>query len=391
MSDTDVADYERAIDSRVLMLWQNGARSLFELCRGCLGAFPSLVKDSAKRIGLQIPIHRADHWSDDDGPGDLAGLTEPHPLDFEWRFTKSTARFLVEWVQTSVPRGAVTGCFGTPTLFTQLLKEEMPAYLFDRNPTFEALDIRQLNHAALGGHVLTVDLLESDPPSPDGLLDLAVLDPPWYVEHTAMWVHRALKITRPRGTIVTTVFPELLRPSAARERVVLFELFSRIGDVTRVAPDAVYSTPLFERETLAAAGLADLGAWRTGELYAIRILNDAPQQAPAHVVENRWHRIRLGTQVVALRRDIDSTSRLIIRPGAGDGSFLMKSVSSRDPARKEVNLLTSRNRAAIVSDTTRVIAFLSELARGVAPALAMERAAESDREALQTVLALVGW
>jgi len=226
--------------------------------------------------------------------------------------------------------------------------------------------------------------------------DVVLLDPPWYLDHTMTWIARALRFLKPGGEIVLTIFPELVRPSASTEREELMGTLEKLGVVRPLPFDALYTTPLFEHETLGAFGLSDLGQWRSANLVSVTISD--PEIALEHrpPFEAKWQRVQLGSQVVAVREssargEAATTPLKLTTPGV-DGSFLLKSVSARDPIRQNITVWTSRNRAAIaVQGSAQIFPFLQALAAGHPANGLLASALASSRDELRVLLSLVGW
>ena len=363
-----------------------------DLCRNSGGAFPTDVVAVARELlGSDL-----DHWPHRRWPDDALGtedaavpsMPEPHPIDFEWRYTAATADALAKVLASRKER---IGCFGTPSVFVRLVHQSVDAVLVDRNPGL----VRHFA-PALHSRMLTADLSQEQvrPPMQREDFDTILLDPPWYVSHTLAWVGRALSSLRSGGRIIVTLFPELLRPDARREREDLLTTLQSLGEVRRLDLLPRYTTPVFESETLSAFGLADLGQWRTGELFEVTVRDPATQQLDVPTIENpTWDRVQLGRQVVAIRNDPATRDLPIsVQPVGPTGSFLLRSVSARDPVRQNVTVWTSRNRGASVTGTGRAHQFLARVAGGESPkeVLGTSPFTESRGE-LISLLALVGW
>src|SRR5918912_2663 len=112
----DLADarYRAKLLAAVVRARESGANTLTAICRQCHGAFPTLVWEVLQSTdgGPDVP-HRA--WRDEE-PGlydaALPSMPEPHPLDYEWRYTAATADALADYLGKP---GTRVACFGTPT------------------------------------------------------------------------------------------------------------------------------------------------------------------------------------------------------------------------------------------------------------------------------------
>ena len=395
--EVDDSDYRLRLAQAVRSAIESGAETVTDLCRACGGAFPTDVVSIARSIaGVTVDTWPHRRWPDDAlGTEDSAvpSMPEPHPIDFEWRYTAATADSLASMLSEA---GGRIGCFGTPSVFVRLMHRSADAILIDRNPAL----LRHFN-TSLHDRMRTDDLsrrlsqsTDTDKDSENGF-DTILLDPPWYVGQTKAWLARALSLLRTNGRIILTLFPELLRPAAPREREELVVLLRSLGRVRRLDIVPRYTTPVFESETLSAFGLADLGQWRSGELFEVTIRDPQQHILELPVIENdTWERVQLGRQVVAIRHS-DSTRGMpvSVRPVEASASFLLRSVSARDPTRQRVTVWTSRNRAALVTGTDLAQRFLAQLAGRRSPRELFENEPdfEEARPALLTLQALVGW
>src|SRR5689334_13872624 len=133
--DLENEEYRQRLRSAVTAGIDEGATTLTELCRLCDGAFPTLVLEVAR--GLRSST--VDQWPHRRWPDEALGtedaavpsMPEPHPIDFEWRYTAETADALAKLLASSSRR---IGCLGTPSVFIRLVHAGANAVLVDRNP-----------------------------------------------------------------------------------------------------------------------------------------------------------------------------------------------------------------------------------------------------------------
>jgi hypothetical protein len=274
----------------------------------------------------------------------LDGLPEPHPLDFDWRFTQSTLPFLKQLVSTT--NDANGAILGAPSLYKYLADLQASVSLFDKNPQI-------VEHLKGAGYpnVTEVDLMHRSDFS--ALFDWAVADPPWYPEHYEGFMKAASQLVRPGGKLLLSVLPRLTRPSAASDRFSILEMGYGFGfDLAEVHPAALgYASPAFEVEALREEGLA-LGNWRKGDLFGFILSSkDRIQSTFSPSKDNtNWKTIQLGTTTVRLKCSVvDDSVPFTYRTASPDGTPRLRSVSRRSPTRSEVNVWTSRNIALIVS------------------------------------------
>lgn len=385
------AEYRQSVRRAIHAARAAGAATLTAICREARGAYPTIVND----LLLEQTGHltRIRDWTDEQAglfESLLPEMPEPHPIDYEWRYTSSTADALAAYLSSGAGRIA---CLGTPTVFVRLRALGKNAVLFDRNPGILGSIPEEARRA-----VHLVDMLDPQIDNIDASVkagfDAVLLDPPWYPEHVMVWFAQALRIVRPGGRIILTLFPDLVRPSAAVERERLQVSLREYGRVAGLEFRAFYTTPLFEHETLTAFGLGALGHWRSGDLVCVTVAQPDRSVIVAQPIEPSWDRVRLGMQVVAVRTEttMQPETPLRFEPIMPDGSFLLKSVSARDPNRSRISVWTSRNRALrVASGGSQILPFLTQLAAGSRADHAMAGADSASRAALQILQSLVGW
>jgi hypothetical protein len=392
LADLTDNNYSDRLATRVREAIERGASTLTGLCQECEGAFPTAILEAAEQFGISQQLRSLPHraWTKEElGTEDasLPSMPEPHPIDCEWRYTKDTAENLCDWITRNSSR---SGCFGTPSVFVRLATRGHDVFLVDRNP-----GLRKHFPESIRSRMITVDLaLASSSKAIEHHLppfDTILLDPPWYWEDTLAWIDAAMAVLRPGGTLLLTVFPAMIRPTAAIEREKLVEHLKSLGPLEVLPFPARYTTPLFESETLSWYGLADLGQWRSGDLVKINV--ERPQLSSISVnSQPTWHRVQLGRQVIALSSAESSwEGQVTVTPADDAGSFLLKSVSARDPIRRNITFWTSRNRAARVTGMEIVTAYFRLIEEGLSPVVAADRFPVDTRSSLQLLQAIAGW
>jgi hypothetical protein len=375
--------YREEIRRAVNQARARGALSLEDVCRLSDGAPPNLVKESLNDA--------LDPSSGDAGSrtervafgASYAAWPEASPMDHEWRFTERSAAYVAGLVSNCE---APVLCIGTPTVFAALSMVGQPVTLVERNPI-----LARFLSLQFGSSVLTTDVADLPSATAGRRYRTIVLDPPWYSEHVLFWVHQALMVAEPNARILISLFSSLTRPSARSERTDLVSLLSSRVGALRVLSQLTYVTPIFEQETFRAAGLPDCPEWRTGDLIELRVENSQGLGIAEPPREPSWMRFVLGSQIVGVRRDSGREGALELTPLYPDGSYLLKSVSRRDPVRSSIGLWTSRNRCARVLGTARLVQILGRLQAGETPLqLSRASASEGERLALHRLFALVG-
>jgi hypothetical protein len=297
--------------------------------------------------------------------GFFSDLPEPHPLDFDWRFTESTLRDFENLVNlTNTASGAI---LGAPSLYKHLSDLGASVSLFDKNPQIVEY-LRSVGYSTVN----EVDLTRSSEFSAQ--FHWGIADPPWYPEHYEGFMSAASQLIRPGGKLLLSVLPRLTRPSATSDRFFIIEAAQNLGfDLVEILPGALlYASPPFELEALREEGLL-LGNWRKGDLFSFilssrrRIESDLPQSDDSY-----WRTIPLGTTTVRIKSlPVDESEAFSYRAASSAGTSRLRSVSRRSPIRSEINVWTSRNIALIVSRPRILSDALTAIVDGTLPTQAL--------------------
>ncbi len=347
--------YEAELRDRITAV-RRVSKSFARMCEVCDGASPSEVFRLASEAGLVRSQSRRVNGLKTQARPDLCG-PEPHPADFDWRFSVATSEFLAD---LAIQRGHDILCLGTPSVYAILkAKTAARAMLWDQNPLW--LNCRGFNALELK---LTPIRSEKVSVADRHSFDVVVMDPPWYLRYYRSWLSIAAASVRPRGSILMPVFGSLLRPRAEKEVKTLLAAAEQVGTVRRVATRLVYDTPPFEREVFRESGVPMLHCWRTAALASITATVRIDLTAPNALERYSWDRFVVSDQVVLLRRDTPESSCIVLRPPFDGGRYVPPSTSARDASRHRINLWTSRNRAFSVSGRSRISQLLQRLQKG---------------------------
>ncbi|MEY9357730.1 hypothetical protein ABH994_000451 [Bradyrhizobium yuanmingense] len=315
------------------------------LCRDMHGAFPDAVR---RNILGTVEVGVAQDLSEQ-AEVDI-GAPEPSPVDYDWRFDGSTARFLAKALVERRYQDVL--CVGTPTVYGAVRATGRNAFLIDRNPL--------LARTLPKGTFLVKEISADDKLTGyvDRSFDAAVVDPPWYPEAYELWLARTLPLLRPGADVFLVVFRRFVRPRAEQERMELLKRLETIGRVSQVLTEIVYSTPPFEQQVLRHLQLPRLPSWRAADLFRITLRPDADLSVfkTTSWAVDKWDRFDFGDQVVAVRDIPNDWGPIQV---SSDLSVEVRSVSQRDPVRARYTVWTSRSRAAVVRGTRRLSAILA--------------------------------
>ena len=352
--------YRDAIDKQLASIVSEPIESLspYDVFVRMRGAFPSIVwsrLDASARENLnsQASSGIASQQSE--------CIPELHPLDFEWYFTPECAATLVD---ITCSRRASTLCLGTPTVAASAVQRGLDAVLVDRNP----LVVRRFPTLLRSSQLWLLDVAEAERHLHRS--EVVLFDAPWYVEDACYWFALAIRLTKANGLIAFPLFPSLVRPSAGAEREFLLGLAADVGRVTLLENAISYETPVFESEALRATGISGFGNWRRGDLVIVRkraTPGNLPSIRRVREGDSTWRTYVLGRRVVKFRYLPGSRSpcNVLLQPIPGTADFVYPSVSARDHRRRLIDLWTSRNRVARITDHDSMDTILESLERGM--------------------------
>lgn len=383
-ADLAHAEHCRAVDACLREAIADGAQSLGDALAATLGADPRLVAQRMRALGRPVPVTTTMAGHE---PGE-PWAPELHARDFEWYFTPACAAELAARVGTG---GCSVLCLGTPTVaFALLDAPHVPRVtLVDRNPlTLRRHRDREAPALEARHEDLAAARVEG------GAYDVAVLDAPWYLPALSHWLAVAAAAVRPGGRILLALLPALHRPSARADRAAVLERARALGRISIEPGRLRYTTPRFEHEALACAGLVVPAAWRCADLLEITV--ERPSRAIPAAIEPEppWVRITVGAQVIHLDPCAPSTPGEALEAIDGHADFRYGSISTRDPRRADIGLWTSRSRVARVRRPAVVAAVLERLAqtgepRALADAPVLRSMAAAERARLLGALAAI--
>lgn len=258
---------------------------------------------------------------------------EPHPLDFDWRFTSATAESLARRVGR-----ARCLAVGAPSV-AERLQVSSEVVLVDRHPI------------QLCDHVLAADPGQ-DEPSRQGC-SVAVVDPPWYPETYSRWLAWTARSMDIGSTIFAALWPVTTRPSAPEERDRILEWTTGWARAEIENDVLEYETPRFESAAISAS-LSGPRAPRKGDLLKLRVQR-LPALPKALAYHETWTRFVINDYQIGVRlgRISESTPSILRVPGAHE--WIWPSVSRRAPGRDFIDVWSSRNEVARITSSSRIV------------------------------------
>jgi hypothetical protein len=362
-------EFERQIDAWVVHALQDHTLTFARLLTRLPGVFPSAALDSvhrlaqfgqiesefAERLERQAALPRRSNRTA------FSRLPPPHPLDFEWRFTRSTGRDLLRRAKALAGRQDTVLLFGTPALAATAAEYSNGSpliFLGDDNAVTES--VAMLNDEA--GEPLTIRICDGRN-FVRGEAAVVALDPPWYADFIRPMLAAAAYSCRTGGYIYISLPPAGTRATALRDRLNLMRLCGRLSlqVVEEEHLALTYETPFFEANALAAAGILGIpAAWRHGDLVLIRKMADSPRPAMINPQRNQaWRQLTIGRMRVFVRTGVVSGAMPFQTLNSIVQGDILPVVSRRDARRRRAQVWTSGNRIFASERTDLVVAAAS--------------------------------
>lgn len=262
---------------------------------------------------------------------------EPHPLDYDWRFTDESTVSICNLL----PKYGIVLAVGAPSIARYLQSKQIPVILVDRQP-FQGVK----NHWRIE---------PGSTPSSKEHFDIAVVDPPWYPAIFQRWVAWIANLTGVNGRIIASIWPEGTRPGDEHEFQDLIFWLSDWADVSVLDIEVHYERPLFE---LIASQAAQAGPLSTspgiGRLLSISV-KAIPPLPPSEQNRFQWKRFVLNNYQLAVRMDNSSSAKSSIDRHPNACHWIWPYVSNRAPRRTDIGAWSSHNEVGIVNHSMPLI------------------------------------
>lgn len=265
---------------------------------------------------------------------------DPHPLDYDWRFTNETADYIA-----SLCKGEPVLAIGVPTVALKLEDKNRNVTLVDWHPI-------QLSKQHLHIDVNTSPPLESN-------FQNVVMDPPWYLDVYYRWLSWAANSAGKGAVILLSIWPDSTRPNAKKEKKELFAWIKNWADISVDESCLSYQTPIFEKNT--TIKVLDKKT-RLGDLVIIKI-SSIPKLLCLNSTGDIWHRYIFNNYQIAVRenKSISKNGYFSIKKIENANEWLWPYVSKRALGREQIGLWSSDNEVGIVENPFMLIKFLDFL------------------------------
>jgi hypothetical protein len=349
--------YGTNLKAHLQNLLGQGMRKFEDLVAMSGGAYPTVVKEMVEKLISEGVIESSIRFSEtpadptiekSDDKETSGSCVDPHPLDYDWRFSKTGREAIVnELDQYLIPRAKIA-LFGTQTLAAALEQKKVNVTLYNNSRVL--VDELKLKQKDL--QIVLHDLFNPISNSL-GYFDFVIADPPWYEEDNKAFVLRGAQVLKIDGLLFLSMFPWLTRPRAVAERESILKFAIDAGfDTFKIIPASLkYETPKFERISLKQDGINLANDWRVGDLYILRKVRDSSIDLNTVFIhdESVWEDYVLnGNKRVKLKIRADRDDELFSFKHIDSGRIL-KTVSRRSPLRNGIDLWTSHNEAYSVN------------------------------------------
>ena len=355
--DLDAEQFFSRVKAWTSAAYQEGIRGFPELLRKLPGVYPSTVLAAVDRLIAegQLPKTFGDRLRLDSRTAanermvSSSLLPPPHPLNFEWRFTFQTSRELLDCARRL---GSSTLLLGTPGVALEAVSQVvLHPVRFVGEDNIVTRRILALNDAT--GTPISVDFCGDD--LPHQVADVVIVDPPWYPDFVRPMLASAMEACREGGYVLLSIAPDGARSSATDDRLKTIAFAKRLGlrlvEERRLAVE--YDTPLFERNALAASGLACPLQWRRGDLLVLHKVDASSVRQVRHSTVSPWQEVSVGRMRVFIRRGGPATgTRGLVPLVSGD---ILPTVSRSDPRREAAQVWTSGNRIFATDNVELVV------------------------------------
>lgn len=282
-------------------------------------------------------------------------LPDPHPLDFDWRYTEHTVAALY----TLLPSEGSILAVGAPSIARSLEAARRTVTLIDRQP-FQGV----ANHlVSQPGHELP-DLQK---------FEGAIVDPPWYFFDLGLWTAWTANIIGLHRQIIVSFWPSDVRPDELEETQDLLNWLSSWAEVEILPVIPEYETPIFESVARAVSSNGNLSTSpKAGRLLHLRAktLPPIPRLAPSL---SRWVRFVINNYQLAVRIDQFENGKAKIQMHPAARNWTWPYVSRRAPGRENISVWSSQNEVAVATNSNALISALRA-------ALSAQNAAQFDEE-----------
>lgn len=374
----ETIDLNKQIDKWVLERINQGVLDFYSLSSSLPGIYPNEILNSLKRMVLlkvinsqtvlKIVKDAGKNPENSSSYGEIDQISPPHPLDYEWRFTKETVINLAKYCLSHSNPGDSICLLGVPSLYRLVTNNKLKRnfILFDKNP---------IEQKTVIGYCASIscDLLCDHTAGCELKAKIVLMDSPWYPEYTRAFLWNASKICEIEGLLLMVTPKEGTRPNIKQEWRSTLRYSKRIGfSYLGKCPVSVrYDTPFFERNALKSVGILNFPQnWRCADLTAFVKIEDTNTLQPLISSSTDWYKesyMGIKVRKYSISKEFTNPKLVSIIPGD-----ILPSVSRRDGRREKADVWTYGNRIFQCNGTNVLQQILSAMNTGKSPYINVE-------------------
>jgi hypothetical protein len=285
----------------------------------------------------------------------------PHPLDFDWRFTRDTTGLIWQTIREFANPQADVALLGTPSLAATVppWEELCSVTLHERNPNHDRVLAEGITFACC-------DVLRD--PITSAANTIVVADPPWYEAETIGFLWTGSTLSGTGAHVLLSLPPVVTRPGVTEERERITAAATGFGlELLRLSEGVLrYGTPFFETNAMQAAGASVTNDWRLGDLAVFRRTDGRCGPRPVIGAEPFWMERSLGLTRFKLKETLSTGFASPVLRSLVPGDIL-PTVSRRDLRREDATVWTSGNRIFACDGSSTLASIIDGMRAGEAP------------------------
>ena len=270
---------------------------------------------------------------------------EPHPLDFDWRFSQAT----IDEIACRIPENEPLLAVGAPSIARHFIRSSRMVRLVDRQP-FQGVANQKLTDIDENA-----SLIEG--------FRTAFVDPPWYPEHVKTWVSWTARCVGIDGEIFASIWPENTRPAGEEEFRTIMAWLATWSDTSIADIVPRYNLPGFEERANRSSYTPELSfSPRKGRLLRVKP-HGVPSVVPLNRGNEEWLRFVINDYQLALRLRLGDTALPKITKVPRSENWQWPYVSRRAPGRELIDIWSSKNEVAMCRGVEAIAAALKRVTR----------------------------
>jgi hypothetical protein len=374
MMSVEPQSFDDAVDQWVLRAVNDGASTFRDILINLPGVYPAVASASVERLtkngkfNVQFLAEIKNELSEEVAIHlnniHRIHLPVPHPLDYDWRFSPTAIKLLLNKCINLTKPDDIVVLLGAPTLFQAAIESSFPrkVILLDNNPAV----VMSFSGAVPKESILRRDILRDELPKLEAAA--VVADPPWYPIPLKGFLWAASNLCAPGGHILLSLPPVGTRPGIDQELGELLAWAQGLGiNLLQSLPGGLpYISPPFEINALRSQGISSFPIdWRRGDLavFSPGSITATYHPPKEHQSEETWDELMIdGVRLKVRRQEATTFLNPELYPIVhGD---ILPSVSRRDERRQLVDVWTSGNRVYSCQGRYVFRHILSALANG---------------------------